>query len=154
MLKRSLVALLCCAFSFLSHTAVAQGSLSGDGLRQMRAMEDSLMSVADSMFTAFFPDERPVYCEKFVKQLVRTLKTENSYSYPFDKLKKKINIIGPDDNAFRIFNWMVIPSESNLRYYGAIQMPSEKAGAGFAFEAGRSTPRLRAGPRLPFASRT
>ena len=126
MLKRSLLAVACLILSSLSVNALAQNNMSTEAMKRMKPVEDSLVALADSMLTAFFPDERPRFCEKFVKQLVRALKVENSYYYPFDKLKTKINIISPDDDAFRVFNWIIAPSESQLRYYGAIQMPSEQ----------------------------
>jgi len=85
-------------------------------------VEDSLIALSDSMFTAFIPDTRVDYCQKFAKMLVRALKTPNSYEYGFDSLGKKINIIKPDDNAFRIFNWPILPDGIRPRYYGAVQM--------------------------------
>ena len=81
---------------------------------------------ADSMFDAFIPDERVTYSEHFAKQLVRALKIPNSYLYPFDKIKDKINIIYADDNSFRIFNWAIVPTLVTKLYYGAVQMPGEK----------------------------
>lgn len=100
-------------------------SLSGDARKQLARAEDSLLVLADSMYNAFLPDERPAYCEKFVKQLVRALCTENSYLYDFPALQKKINIIAPTDKSFRIFNWLVVGTDEQVRYYGAIQQPSE-----------------------------
>ncbi len=122
MLKRSFIALVCFTSCMLSGNIWAQNNISAGSLSQM---EDSLVVAADSMYNAFLPDERPIYCEKFIKQLVKALKTPNSYEYSFDKLKNHINIIGPDDKSFRIFNWVVVPAENTCRYYGAIQMPSE-----------------------------
>lgn len=118
-----LVSVLSCLCLFAGRVAAQQPS--SEGISQLQKMEDSLMVVADSMYTAYLPDERPVYCEKFVKQLVRALKTDGSYGYDFPKLQKKINIIAPNDNAFRIFNWLVIGADNHVRYYGAIQMPEE-----------------------------
>jgi hypothetical protein len=93
---------------------------------KFRIMEDSLMVTADSMYEAFLPDTHIGYSERFAGQLLRTLKIPNSYYYPFDSLRKLINIIYADDNAFRIFNWEITPSEVTKRYYGAIQLPQEK----------------------------
>ena len=93
--------------------------------QQMVQMEDSLLQVADSMYNAFLPDERPIHCEQFVRQLVRALRQPNSFAYDFSRLRKKINIISPADNSFRIFNWLVVGGDNQVRYYGAIQMPSE-----------------------------
>ena len=93
---------------------------------ELKAMEDTLVVTADSMYNAFIEDQRIEYNEKFVKQLVRALKIKGSYSYPFNELQKKINIISPEDNKFRIFNWSIAPTDITRRYYGAIQMNSEE----------------------------
>ncbi|HYC30351.1 MAG TPA: hypothetical protein VEB42_16060, partial [Chitinophagaceae bacterium] len=121
MLKRVFAVVFTLIFGYLSPSS-AQDSDAG---QQMEQMEDSLLTVADSMYNAFLPDERPMHCERFVKQLVRALRQPNSFSYEFARLKKKINIIGPADNSFRIFNWLVVGADNQIRYYGAIQMPSE-----------------------------
>ncbi len=92
-------------------------------MEKFQIMEDSMIVTADSMYEAFIPDTHIYYSERFAKQLVRTLKITNSYFYPFDKLKEKINLIYSDDNAFRIFNWEIATSKSAKRYYGAVQLP-------------------------------
>ncbi|MBW7913494.1 MAG: hypothetical protein H3C54_07320 [Taibaiella sp.] len=89
-------------------------------------MEDSLLVTADSMYHAFIPDFRIEYTERFVKQLVQALKQPNSWDYDFPKLKEVINITYPDDKSFRIFNWVIAPTDVTRRYYGAVQLPSEK----------------------------
>lgn len=105
----------------------AQSSLSKEAQASLSALEDSLVTVADTMYSdALFPDLRAAKSEQFARQLVRALKIENSWSYPFDKLKKKINIIYPEDKTFRIFNWAIAPSDVTRRYYGAIQLPSSQ----------------------------
>ena len=95
-------------------------------MEKFHIMEDSLTVTADSMYGAFIPDAHVAYSERFVKQLIRTLKIPNSYYYPFEKLKDIINIIYADDQAFRIFNWEIVPSSVLKIYFGAIQMPQEK----------------------------
>jgi hypothetical protein len=92
----------------------------------LHKMEDSLVQSADSMFYTMIPDFRTEYCEQFVKQLIRTLKINGSYYYPFDSLVKKVNIIYPEDKSFRIFNWAIAYSDVRLRYYAAIQMKGEE----------------------------
>lgn len=116
------IMLLLCSFG--KH-ALAQGIAPQD-LEKFHIMEDSLLRTADSMFDALIPDARIGYSERFAGQLVRTLKIPDSYYYPFDSLKKAVNILYSDDNAFRIFNWEITPSNVSKRYYGAIQFPSEK----------------------------
>src|SRR5579872_770991 len=66
-------------------------------MEKLRIMEDSLVVSADSMYEAFIPDLRIGLSEHFVKQLVRALKIPNSWAYPFDSLRKMINIIYADD---------------------------------------------------------
>lgn len=105
---------------------IAQDKISAENMERFHIMEDSLMVTVDSMYNAFIPESRLDYSNRFIKQLLRTLKLPNSYYYPFDKLKTKINIMYPDDNAFRIFNWEIVPSQINRRYYAAIQMPAEQ----------------------------
>lgn len=91
----------------------------------LHKMEDSLVRSADSMFYTPIPDFRTQYCEKFVKQLIRTLKIPGSYKYPFDSLGKIVNIIYPEDKSFKIFNWPIAYTDVRLRYYAAIQMNEE-----------------------------
>jgi len=111
-----LVMLICC------RSAQAQ-NISPQDMEKFHIMEDSMVLTADSMYEAFLPDTHIAYSERLVRQLVRTLKIPNSYYYPFDTLKKLINIIYSDDNAFKMFNWEITPSKITKRYYGAIQFP-------------------------------
>lgn len=104
----------------------AQGNITKDDLRELKALEADLIRATDSMYSAPIPDMRADYCAQFVKLLVRTLKIPNSYEYPFDSLATKINIIYPDDKSFRIFNWNIAPTNITRRYYGAIQVPGEQ----------------------------
>ena len=59
-----------------------------------------------------------------IRNLVATLKTTNSYQYPFDSLKKYISILNAPDNSFRIFTWAIPLANQTYRYFGAIQMNS------------------------------
>ncbi|HEY1031424.1 MAG TPA: hypothetical protein VGD89_06610 [Flavipsychrobacter sp.] len=120
MLKKA--ALIFC----LSLVCNAQRGFAQDNMRQIKAIEDSLMITADSMANAFLPEIRQIHTELFVKQLVRALKIAGSYNYRFDSLATRINIIAPDDNSFRMFNWSVANTEVTRRYYGAIQMAGEQ----------------------------
>lgn len=119
---------VCTAFVFLLLTggkAFAQ-EITPQNLERLQIMEDSLLVTADSMYDAFLPDTHLAYSERFVKLLLRALKIPNSYYYSFDKLRLKINIVEPDDRAFKMYNWEITPSAVMKRYYGAIQMPEER----------------------------
>src|SRR5437763_1738973 len=111
-------------YIFLSLFAVS--AYAQDNMAKIKSVEDSLLVTADSMYYAFIPEERNIYNEKFVKQLLRALKYTGSYSYSFERLGNKINIITPDDKSFRIFNWAIAPTEVTRRYYGAVQMPGDQ----------------------------
>jgi len=113
-------------FVFFAFGKAFAQTIDPQNLEKFQIMEDSMLLTADSMYEAFLPDTHIGYSERFVRQLVRTLKIPNSYLYPFDKLKDKINIIYADDKSFRIFNWEIVPSQVMKRYYGAIQLPQEK----------------------------
>lgn len=114
------------ALMLIASTRVFSQGIAPQDLEKFHIMEDSLLVTADSMYEAFLPDTHIGYSERFVRQLVHALKIPNSWQYPFDKLREKINIIAADDNSFRIFNWEITPSNITKRYYGAIQMPGEK----------------------------
>jgi hypothetical protein len=113
-------------FAFFCSGRVYSQGITPQNMEKLQIMEDSLLRSTDSMFEAYIPDSRVMYSERFAAQLVRTLKIPASYYYPFDSLKKFINIIYSDDNAFKIFNWEITPGNVSKRYYGAIQMPGEK----------------------------
>src|ERR1044072_4965987 len=104
----------------------AQGAVAPEDIRVLQQMEDSLSTTADSMYSAFLPDTRIAYSERFARQLVRALKVPNSWSYGFPKVSTRINILPSPDGAFRIFNWDIAPTDDIRRYYGAIQLPSDR----------------------------
>ncbi len=110
---------------FLSEAAYAQKMADSD-LKLMDSLENKMLIVVDSMYNAPIPDTRAGYATQLARLLVTSLKLPNSYYYPFTKLADKINLIAPEDNSFRIFNWTVQIDELILRYYGAIQMQSEQ----------------------------
>lgn len=117
---------ICTSFCLIILLCIGTASSAQEGFEKMQQIEDSMLITADSMYHAFIPDERGIYVERFVKQLVSALKQPNSWSYKFPKLKEVINIMYPEDNAFRIFNWGIAPTEVTRRYYGAIQLPDEE----------------------------
>ncbi len=126
MMKRVFFMLFLCAAAALSGSekAVAQvANLDAEDLQKLRIYEDSLVATADSMLQGVMPEDRLESTYKFVQQLKSALAVRNSFAYPFDSLGKHINIIAPEDKAFRIFNWSVGADANTLRYYGAIQMP-------------------------------
>ncbi|WP_118972131.1 hypothetical protein [Taibaiella koreensis] len=99
--------------------------LSKEDQEMLGRLEDSLVVLADSMIQAPVPDDRIDFCIRFTKKLRAAFETPGSFDYPFSRLAGKIHILNADDKSFRIFNWLVAPSENVRRYYGAIQMAGE-----------------------------
>jgi hypothetical protein len=96
------------------------GKLSAKSIEQLHASEDTLAVLAYAVVNDSIEAERFAACRQLITNLVRTLKIENSYKYPFDRLKS-ISILAPPDSSFRIFTWQLFVNDSTYRYYGAIQ---------------------------------
>lgn len=129
MLRRNFLYIIV-SFTFFC-TAVsdvsAQGTLGKEEMTTLTQLEDSLLVLADSMRLEPIPDFRIDICVRFTRKLRAALDVPGSYNYPFSRLAGKIHIIAPDDKSFRIFNWLIVPSENVRRYFGAIQMAGEDA---------------------------
>jgi hypothetical protein len=108
-------------FTFLS--LAWNSNAQGDSI--IARTEDSLVTLADSIYKIPVPEMRADANFRFGKMLVRALENPNSFEYPFTKLQEKIHIIYPEDKSFRIFNWVLPYSDYGRRYYGAIQMPGK-----------------------------
>jgi len=87
----------------------------------MNRFQDSLIRISDDMFNASTTGERFAKNAVFIKTLVNSLKTQTSFSYPFDSLKR-ISIVKSPDNAFRLITWFVPLDDGTYRFFGTIQM--------------------------------
>lgn len=126
-MMKSTVCLMAVLFTLAgSGRVMAQAGIAPPDIEKLQIMEDSMLITADSMYEAFIPDSHIGYSERFARQLVKALKIPNSWLYPFERIREKINIIKSDDSTFRIFNWEITPSNITKRYYGAIQLPGEQ----------------------------
>ena len=101
-------------------------NLSEENKAAITQNEEELILLADSMLRMPIPDDRLPYGFQFAKLLKETLEIEGSAKYPFAKLEQKIHIIKPTDGSFRMFNWLIAPSDYIRRYYGIIQLQNEK----------------------------
>ncbi len=95
-------------------------------LTTMQILEDTLVYLTDSMYYSVFPENRTQGCYEFIRVFKKALNENNSYNYPFSKLKDYINILNSPDNKFKIFNWEIVKSTAERRYYGVIQMNNGK----------------------------
>lgn len=96
------------------------GKLNPVDAQNMHTAEDTLAILAFAVVNDSIEADRFAACRALITCLVRTLKTENSFKYPFDRLKS-ISIMAPPDSSFRIFTWQLFVNDSTYRYYGAIQ---------------------------------
>lgn len=99
--------------------------LGAEALERIKTGEDTLALLAYAVINDSIEQERFAACRALIPTLVRTLKVENSFRYPFDRLKS-ISILAPPDSSFRIFTWQLFVNDSTYRYYGAIQMNSRE----------------------------
>jgi hypothetical protein len=83
--------------------------------------EDSLKKFAYNIVFAEESNDRFRSDSTFIKMLVRALKQNNSFYYPFDSLQTISRLYAPD-SSFRIFTWQLKKDEYVYMQHGAIQM--------------------------------
>jgi len=83
--------------------------------------EDILRDLSEQILTGTTTADRLEADSVFTRLLVKSLKAQYSFFYPFDSLTTISKIYAPD-SSFRIFTWQVEISESFFRQHGAIQM--------------------------------
>ncbi|MBO9572668.1 MAG: hypothetical protein J7497_10755 [Chitinophagaceae bacterium] len=105
--------ILCLCGTFNAHSQSAR--------KLLAAKEDTLKIFADSMINAVSPETRFRDDSNFVRGLVRALKINNSFYYPFDSLKTISRLYAPD-SSFRIITWQLKKDEYVYLQKGAIQM--------------------------------
>ncbi len=90
-------------------------------LNPVDVLEDTLVFLADSMYFSAMDESRISGSYEFIRVFKSLMKTPSSFNAPFNKLKEKITIIDAPDKSFRIYNWEIVRSPVERRYYGAIQ---------------------------------
>lgn len=108
---------------FCINTAIAQkaGPVQAANLPILKEYEDTLALCAFLTINDSMPEERFAACKKLITTLVKSLKTPNSFRYPFERVKN-VSILYPPDSTFRVFSWQLYVDVDDYRYYGAIQM--------------------------------
>ncbi len=95
--------------------------LGAESIQKLNSIEDTLAILAYAVVNDSIEQERFAACKVLITTLVRALKTENSFKYPFSRLKS-LSILAPPDSSFRIFTWQLFVNDSTYRYYGSIQV--------------------------------
>lgn len=114
------------SFCFLAPALHSQsGPLSEEAKLDISKAEDTLSVFAYTVLHDSLETNRYAACRAMIPLLVKTLKNENSFRYPFERLSS-ISIQYPPDSSFRIFTWQLFISKDEYKYYGAIQMNSSE----------------------------
>lgn len=87
--------------------------------------EDSVDVLSGLMLHDTIPESRFISCKYMIKHLVQALKVDNSFQYKFPQFER-VSVQYPEDSSFRIFTWQLYVDANEYRYFGAIQMNSEK----------------------------
>ncbi len=110
--------LICCTIltlcSFSQRMSTADENI-------LRKKEDSLKIYSNKILNDTIPKKRFAADSIFTKMLVRALKVNGSFYYPFDSLET-ISKLYPPDSSFRIFTWQMVINNNIIRQHGAIQM--------------------------------
>jgi hypothetical protein len=114
------------SFSASAQTFVSASAqtLPKSSFTQLRKMEDSMKTYALKMIREESASKRFSADSIFIRMLVRSLRTPNSFYYPFDSLITVSHIYAPD-SSFRIFSWQFTRDDEHYRQRAAIQMKTE-----------------------------
>ncbi len=105
---------------FISTSAMAQG-ISKSDLKLLQKKEDSLRILSFNIIQGINAENRFEADSSFTRTLVRALKIQHSFHYPFDSIQT-VSILYSPDSVFRIFTWQLVINENIIRQHGAIQM--------------------------------
>lgn len=112
---------LCSFIAFFNLAGLAQsGRLSGNDLKTIQNIEDTISILARGVMNAEIQDERLYACHQMIPALVRALKVNHSFRYAFPRLEN-VAITYPPDSSFRIFSWQLKVNDGEFKYYGALQ---------------------------------
>ncbi len=122
-MKKIIVLAFCLGCFGFAHAQ--SGELSEENRTTIKTWEDTLAVLSYAVINDSLPEFRFAACRNMIPTLVKALKLENSFQYPFERLKT-VSIQYPRDSSFRIFTWQLYVDKDEYHYYGAIQMNSEK----------------------------
>jgi hypothetical protein len=116
--KKAFLLVLLIAGSF---TQADCQKISAADRRILRQKEDSLKAFAELITMDSLTSGRMRNDSIFVRTLIRSLQTRNSFYYPFDSVAGISKLYAPD-SSFRIFTWLLSFDGYYSRQRGAIQM--------------------------------
>jgi hypothetical protein len=105
---------------FISLSAAPQMINRAD-YKLLQKKEDSLKTLGETIIQGINPSDRLKADSLFTKILVRSLKINHSFYFPFDSLDAISKLYAPD-SSFRIYTWQMVINDNVIRQHGAIQM--------------------------------
>lgn len=113
-------------FLFLGFISSATAQpLSPDERAYFESVEDTLISLVQTVLRDTIADNRLAANEQLRSQLEEALQRERSFQYAFPAVRG-ISIQHPQDSTFRIFTWQLYVSEHSYQYGGFIQTNDAK----------------------------
>ncbi|MGY4383935.1 hypothetical protein ACVWYN_000961 [Pedobacter sp. UYP24] len=109
---------------FFASSVNAQHSFIFNNVPIMTKYQDTLIRLGNETAAAQSTGERFAKNAAFIKTLVNSLKTQSSFTFPFDSLQK-VSILKSPDHSFRIFSWQLPLEDGSYRFFGAIQMATK-----------------------------
>jgi hypothetical protein len=109
------------SFLLLGIQAIHGQGLTASETKAFQLREDSLKTVSFNIVFGAEPETRFRSDSIFIRSLVRALKLNNSFYFPFDSLQTISRLYAPD-SSFRIFTWQLKRDEFTYFQRGAIQM--------------------------------
>ena len=109
------------AFIFiLSSTFLSAQNISEKVIKEY---EDTLLILSNNIMYGETLEIREKANIGFLSELKEVMKFKESYVYPFDSLKT-ISRLNPDDNSFRLFNWILPQGNGTNKYFAFIIIPN------------------------------
>jgi hypothetical protein len=82
--------------------------------------EDSLKYYSEKVLSSDQENDKSINNRLFTKLFIKVLNQDDSYSFPFDSLKKISKLTAPD-NTFKIFTWGYKKDDGTYSYSGVIR---------------------------------
>ncbi len=108
-------------FFFLQNLSAQTKKVSATDLPVIEQLEDTLGLLGFLIINDSLPEHRFAATKKMIPTLVKALKIENSFYYPFEQLRT-VSIQYAPDSTFRVFTWQLYVDVNDYRYYGAVQL--------------------------------
>jgi len=89
----------------------------------IKEYEDTLLILSNNIMYGKTLEIREKANIGFMSELKEVIKFKESYVYPFDSLKT-ISRLNPDDNSFRLFNWILPKGNGTNKYFAFIILPN------------------------------